>query len=263
VSARAALSEIAVRTGRPWCDAAVDANGLPFGRVACYDSRLDAGACYICPHDASSLATAAAGGLERCPGVSGPAAASPPTLATPVLSSVVAGLQVHWAVEMLLGRMDGVAGSEAYVDLGGCALRRHRLVRNPSCLFDHRRFEPVEPLGAAAGGITVAETLREASLWLKGDVQLRLWRDAIATRLQCPQCGAARPVFRLLGALRPEETRCDCGGEMLPPATGLLGRFGIEEAEPFVDRTWAELGLPERDVVAARSDGREIYLRFD
>ncbi|MDR3703751.1 MAG: ThiF family adenylyltransferase [Candidatus Sulfopaludibacter sp.] len=260
--ARAALSAIAVHTGRAWCDAAVDPSGVPFGRVACYDPRLEDGACYVCPHDPSSLAMAMRGGVEGCPGTPGRGADAPPTLATSMLAAAVAALQVTWATEMLLGRMDGIAGMEAYLDLGGCALRRHRLVRNPRCLFTHRRFEPIEPLGVGVAGITVAETLRAASTWLRGDVQMRLWRDAIATELRCPECGVVRRPFRLLGSLSAAEMRCDCGAEMGAPAAGLLDRFGVDEAEPFVDRTWDELGLPEREIVAAGADGCEIFLRF-
>jgi hypothetical protein len=58
------------------------------------------------------------------------------------------------------------------------------------------------------------------------------------------------------------EARCGCGPTMQPAAPGLLDRFTKPEATAFLDRTWAELGLPEEDVVTASSlDGaRAIHL---
>ena len=50
---------------------------------------------------------------------------------------------------------------------------------------------------------------------------------------------------------------------MLPPAGALFDRFGTAEAEIFLHRSWAEMGLPAREIVGARLDGREIYLGFD
>jgi adenylyltransferase/sulfurtransferase len=262
-SARAMLSEAMTRVGRVWLDAAVDATGRPFGRVACYDPRRPETGCYACPHTARSLAELVRGATERCPSAHRREEPSPPTLATSMLSAWVAAVQAHWAVELLLGRGADLPGSETYMDLSGLAVRRHRLPRNSECVFDHQIFAPVFKLGCGVAETSVGETLEAAAGEVGPEAQLRLWRDPLAVGLRCVECGSTRRPFRLLGALGERDLHCACGGPMAAPADSLLDRFGAAEAEPFAERTWAELGLPDSEIIGARGAGREIYLRFD
>ena len=66
-------------------------------------------------------------------------------------------------------------------------------------------------------------------------------------------------VFRPLSQVSEKEARCPHCGEERNPAL-LHGVFG---AEPFLDRTFFEIGIPPFDIIVARMGQEQIYLEFD
>jgi hypothetical protein len=105
----------------------------------------------------------------------------------------------------------------------------------------------------------VARTFAFAEAALGDEVSLQLLRRSIVTSIRCPHCGAEQKPCRVLDAIEAAAT-CNCGGKMHLTAMDLLDRFGRTEAEPFLDRTWEEIGIPPADVVIAKAHSKELYI---
>jgi len=171
-------------------------------------------------------------------------------------------MQAIWGLNLLLDWPDPVAGREQYFDLGLGRLSTHRLARNARCAFDHRTYSLV-PLGLGIDDLTVEQTFAAAERRLRTPVTLKLQHRVLVTRVRCSHCRAAREPYRVADALPDRETRCDCGAEMEPVAPDLLDRFGRLEAAGFMQRTWAEIGLPPADVVVASDGAQELHLLLE
>lgn len=259
---RIVLNEVSVRLGIPWVDGALDGSGRALvGRVACYDPRQPESACYLCPHDATSLqrmstesdVSAGCSALWWAPTDDLPR----PTLAVSALGGVVASLQALWGLKALLGQAAAVAGMEAYFDLGRHVLSTHRLKRNPRCLLDHRTWR-LTPLNSDASRLSVADTFAIAEAVLGEGVALHVGQRPIVTRTRCPRCGAEAQPYRVVD--RVSAVRCACGSDVRLDASSLIHRFGRPEAAPFLERTWAEIGLPAADVVVATAGPSELHM---
>jgi molybdopterin/thiamine biosynthesis adenylyltransferase len=262
--ARLLVNELAMRLGIPWVDGALDGSGQSlFGRVACYDPRASQSACYLCPHDGASL-RALRNETTAGRGCSGEwwkstQDATTPTLAVSALGGAVASLLAVWGLTVLLDRTEEVAGQEMYFDLGRRISSTHKLRHNPRCLLDHQRWH-LTPLGNRSRHATVAATFRFAEDVLGDGVVLQVPHRAIVTTLTCPQCLQEKHPYRVLEQMDASYTQCDCGSVMVPRPTDALDRFGRSEAEAFLDRTWAELGLPSADVVVATAGAIDLPL---
>jgi molybdopterin/thiamine biosynthesis adenylyltransferase len=260
---RVVVNEIAMRLGIPWIDGALDGSGGSlFGRVACYDPRRPESACYLCPHDSTSLRDISnEEGVSGCSGTwwKDTADVSTPTLASSALGGVVAALQATWGVEFLLDRAEEIACRETYFDVGRQQMSKHRLPRNPKCLLDHRPW-PLTRLGGDSTRTTVAQTFAFAEAAFDGEVALQLPHRSIVTTARCPQCCGEERPYRVLDSLPDAGLQCGCGHEMHPTTTGLRDRFERSDAKPFLDRTWREIGLPPADVVVASHGTRELHL---
>ncbi len=264
VAARVVVNELSLRLGIPWVDAAVDGLGEScFSRVAAYGGT-PASACYLCAHDSKSLGEMLREGSgEGCPvwrwDGSGPVAA--PTLNISAVGGAVAAAQVIWGLAILLGRGHEVIGREMHLDLALPRLTTHALVRNETCLFDHRPFA-YTALGRSVGEVTVAETFELAEAQLGSEVIIHLHRRSLVTRLGCPACGRWWHPLRLLDAMGPAEGRCSCGASVQPSVDGLCDRLRREDVHDCAGLSWAELGLPEQDVVTASAGDRELHFLF-
>jgi molybdopterin/thiamine biosynthesis adenylyltransferase len=262
-SSRMLVNEIAMRLGVPWIDGALDGSGKSyFGRVACYDPRRNESACYLCPHDSASLreisnqASTSKGCSARW--WDGDDHSLTPTIALSALGGAVASMQAIWGLKVLLGNAEEVAGKEVYFDLGRQRLSTQRLRRNPKCLLDHRTWL-LTPLRNDSKSATVAQTFAFAEVALGNDVALQLLRRSIVTSTRCAHCAAEKRPFRALDAI-DGVALCTCGGEMHLTATDLLERFDRREAEPFLDRTWEEIGIPPADVIVAKGGYKELHI---
>lgn len=255
-AARAAMNEMAMRTGTPLVDAAIDGSGRSlFGRVAAY-APARGGACYLCPLAPRPVR---AGGAQPCPVFDWSEEAPPVTVAVSALGAAVAAQQFVWGLKFLLGRGAEVAGKELYFDMEAGMMSVQRLERNPHCALDHRALDLVR-LGRSPEELTVGEAFREAERSLGAPAALELHRSALATEPRCGACGASARRFRLLRAIGADETTCACGGKLVPTAAGLTSRFVEEDAREFAGRSMAELGVPREDVITATARGRETHL---
>ena len=262
-TARLSVNNLAMRLGLPWLDAGLDGSGRTlFARVAAYGPGS---ACYLCPHDAASLARLLRDGLtgEGCSRewLGSDEAPVPPTLAISALGGAAASLQAIWALRILLGRGDEVFGREVYFDLDSHRMSAHKLVRSARCLTDHRRYE-LSPVGSGIAATTVEQTFEfaEARLPGDGDVTLHLQSRTLIARLRCPYCGAEKHPYRMADQLARSEAACECGKEMQPAAADLLESFGRHQAREILGRSWASLGMPAEDVLVAVRGERELAL---
>jgi molybdopterin/thiamine biosynthesis adenylyltransferase len=263
IEGRAALNEVAGRLGVPWVDAALDGSGQRlFGRVAAYDPRVEDSACYLCPHDSNSLhRVMRESRRERCPAWTWGAKedTAPPTLAVSALGSAVAAVQVLWGTKILLNRSAEVCGREIYLDLDQGITTQHALKRNRNCVSEHGTLA-LTSFGNNVDEFTVAQTFREAEKRLAaGSVSLELHRFSLVLEICCQSCGAVRRPCRILEAMSAAEAACMCGAAMLPQAGGLIQKFRREEAAGFLEKSWADLGLPSQDVITARAGDDELH----
>src|SRR5262249_37884547 len=260
---RILVNEIAVRSGVPWIDAAIDGSGNSFfGRVAAYDPRDEQCGCYLCPHTSATVAQPLRDGAGRgCATLLASAATdvSAPTLAVSALGAAAAAIQAAWALSILLHRDARLAGRETYFDLDAGQMTTHRLRRNRRCVFDHARYE-LDALEVLPAEATIGETFDLAERRLGEPVTLELQHRAMAAALQCSVCGARRHAWRIARTLRDSDCRCDCGGLMHGPSHELVDRFRREDAAAFLHRTWREIGLPRADVVVASTFARQVHL---
>jgi molybdopterin/thiamine biosynthesis adenylyltransferase len=175
---------------------------------------------------------------------------------TPTSASVVAAIQCQEAVKLLHGLE--VLDSKAFVFRG---LSHDSYVvsypRKADC-FSHVTYDPVEKLGSSVRRTKVRDLLREVKARLGHDAVLEFNQEIVGS-LECAGCGRTEAVFRPLGRVSEKEARCPhCGEERNPT---LL--HGVCGDEPFLERTFSEIGIPPFDIIAARKGLEQIYLEFD
>jgi len=262
-SARRAVNEMAMRLGVPVVDAALDGSGRTFyAKVAAYDPSRGT-SCYVCPNGAGPAAHAGEADGQSCPAFSwDDQETTPATVATSALGAAVAAHQFVWGMKILLGKGQDLVGNEVSFDLELSRMTTQKLPANPRCVLDHRAL-PLTRLHRSADDITVGETMEKAAHLLSAAPALELLRNSLVTELRCPGCGATRHPNRVLAAMKQSDAVCSCGSTAVPSAAGLRDRFSQEDAADFLDKTWAELGLPPRDVITASAGEKEVHLLLD
>ena len=86
---------------------------------------------------------------------------------------------------------------------------------------------------------------------------LELGRD-ILTALRCPFCNKTEAFYQSLGKVRNSVATCpDCGRRR-----EAVTAFTVDGSQDFLDRTFAEIGVPPFDIVWARNGGTLIGYEF-
>jgi molybdopterin/thiamine biosynthesis adenylyltransferase len=260
-AARLAVNRIAARLGVDWIDAAVDGTGQrTYGTVTWLRPHRDDVACYGCPYGADDLA-AAAREVRRVPCASwrNPGLPdTPPTLMASPFGAVVAGLQMTWALQALLGESEEQVGHQLQISAGPGVprVRGVELARRASCVFPHRRLEPLRRIE----GRTVGELLAVAhrDLGAAPDT-LVLPERPLAFGLGCGACGAKKGLIKCCHAVEDAELRCGClaPGEMGPLVVD--NRIEGRRLRELAPRAWSELGVPAEDLVTAEAGGRRAH----
>jgi adenylyltransferase/sulfurtransferase len=252
------------RLGLPWIDAALDGSGTRlYGRVTVYDPRQPEEPCILCAWDDAVYARVLAeqAGQQGCPtwlrALSQPQDA-PPTLAISSMAGIIAGLQTLQTLRLLLGDTS-VAGRELSLDAQHGLLHTAMLHRAPRCRFDHQIW-PLQELEPGAWHQPVRELFTRAEAALAGRITLQPYRRTLATQLLCSSCGGQRPMAHFVHALTPEALQCPCGGVAQPLGFFCLERFDRTQAAAFLEHTWQQLGLPEREVITASNmHGQHVH----
>jgi adenylyltransferase/sulfurtransferase len=232
--ARLAINRACWKMNRPWLDAGL--NGLYSetrifwpGRGACYECTLS-DQDYRLMEERTSCQQLAIEAFKvgRIP-------------TTPTSASIAGAVQAEEALKILHelrvkpGKVfvfDGLnheAGWYSYSERLDC----------PS----HWRYEPIIELPQArAATMTVRDFVALARQATVPDALLELDFEFV-TAWMCGECGKREEVMRPLHALTYEQSLC-CGRERLAERV-----FQLTGAEPFADRTLAELGVPPLEVL--------------
>ncbi|MEE9606193.1 MAG: ThiF family adenylyltransferase, partial [Myxococcota bacterium] len=257
-ASRLTVNRIAQLLGIDWIDAAVDGSGERLLGTVTWFRPYDAdGPCYGCQLDGARLAAIAAEGRGagcaswRAPGLPD----TPPTLTASPFGAVVAGHQMAWAIQALLGEGEDLVGHQ--LQIAGSGMPRARgvaLARGPRCVFPHRRLAALRRVECR----TPAALLERAAGDLGAPPEALVFPGrSLAHGLVCPLCGATRALVKRREAVRDDEVRCGCDttAEMLPRA--LVDRLTAAQARRLDGVGWSALGLPPGDLVVARAAGRE------
>lgn len=269
--ARSVVHEMAWALGIPLVDGGLDGSGERFyGRVAVYDPGREDSPCMFCSWDAESLRWARQqdrGVRTACPEfvLGGNNQEAPPTLMPGSMGGVIAGMQVIQALKLLFDGGEGqIYGQEILVDLTANRFSLVQLNQNPHCLFPHERL-PVQVLDKKPQQLTVWDLFYQATEHLGTDVELSLHRKHLATRLKCEHGHVHENIFRIVETFPEKNTRCKqtrCGERLAPVKQGLMSRFDLQKALPFSDKTWASLGLPDKDMITAKNGQRGVRFIF-
>jgi len=178
------------------------------------------------------------------------------TPTTPTSASIIAGIQCQEAVKYLHG-LEVLAG-KGYVFNG---LTHDSYVvtytRKPDC-YSHETFDEIRQTGRSVNETTLRDLLNEIKSEL-GDDAIVEFNNDVLEGLECTHCETIESVFKSLGKVTEEEGQCPECGEMRFART-LHSVYGGED---FLDKTFAEIGIPPFDIVTGRAGMNQIFLEFD
>jgi molybdopterin/thiamine biosynthesis adenylyltransferase len=167
---------------------------------------------------------------------------------TPVASSIIAGLEVQEAIELIHG-MEPPTGKTIIYNGYTHEVYVSSFEPKDSEWHRHREMEtsiPVMELPAANSGCTFRELLTAIRSEMGEEAILDFERNVVG-QAACEKCSAKADIFRPLKALRHADMKCPhCGTartyDMIYTATG---------NEPWLDRAVSDLGIPYLDIVPA------------
>lgn len=174
---------------------------------------------------------------------------------TPTISSIIAGVQCQEAVKLLHG-METIAGKGFVFNGISCDSYLVEYQRNEEC-YSHDTAQHIVSLSSRAGGVRVGDLLARARQDLGEGTVLELGRD-ILVALNCPSCRTTERVCQSLGKVRNSAATCPGCGRRRTAVTA----FTIDGSQVFLDRTFAEIGLPAFDIVWARNGGTLVGYEF-
>ncbi|MGH7200182.1 MAG: HesA/MoeB/ThiF family protein, partial [Planctomycetaceae bacterium] len=246
--ARLSINRNCFRLGRPWIDGAIEQiQGV--ARVFIPD-----GPCYECTM--SEIDWQLLQRRRSCNLLSRQDMEHGRTPTTPTISSIIAGVQCQEAVKLLHGLETLRGEGWIYEGLSGDSWRA-AYQRKDDC-YSHDPLDEVIPLDAGARDLTVRQLIDEARRLLGDEVQIELARDVLET-LRCPKCGAEETLFASLGRVTADKAFCpNCDGVRREVVTF----FRLSGTEPFAERTLAEIGVPEFDLLIARTAERSVGLEL-
>jgi len=248
--ARLWINRAAWKMGRPWIDGAIEGiNGvarvfLP-GQPPCYECTLGEVDWSILNRRMScNLLVHRADNEGKVP-------------TTPTISSIIAGIEVQEAVK-LLHKLPTLAGSGFVFEGLNHTSYKVEYTENPECM-SHDTLPKLVRIEEPSSAVSVRDLWNRAREQFGVEhVALEFSREVIH-RLVCPKCGEAEEVFAPVGSMYFDEAQCvrDGHNRIVETIHGFAGH------EAWGDRKFSQLGLPPFDVVAARSEEREIGYLFD
>jgi adenylyltransferase/sulfurtransferase len=252
--ARVYVNATCWRMGRPWVDGAIEViHGV--ARLFCPPD----GPCYECTM--SQMDYRLLSMRRSCALLSREDVLQGKVPTTPTTASVIAGIQVQEAVKWLhRDRELPTLAGKGFVFNG---LTHDSYVveyqRREDCPAHDGLGELVE-LDAGVEDVTLAELLNRVRREISPQAVLEFDRE-ICTALLCRACGAQEEIFVALGKLTEREARCPRCGELREPQM----THAVDGAEPYLNRTLAQMGLPPYDVVRGRAglDMRHYLLAGD
>ena len=246
--ARLAVNRYCYKVGRPWIDGAIESiQGMV--RVftpdsPCYECTMTEGDWRILQKRRScNLLTQAEMETGKTP-------------TTPTVSSIIAGIQCQEAVKMLHA-LDSQAGIGWYFNGIGLDSYQVEYQFKDDCL-SHDPLDDVISLDAGVGDICIEELLARAKQDLGRKASLELGREMLE-RLICPKCGYSEDFFTSIGKMTFDQAYCphchDVVREVIP-------FYIINENMPFLQKSFARIGVPPLDIIIGRNKERSIGYEF-
>jgi len=251
--ARMLINSKAWITRTPYIDGAIDGQTLT-GRVQTFIPQQ--GACLECawyPDDYRLLERAypCDGGAEQ--------QHSAPTVST--IASVIGALQANEALKLLLRMEEHLRpGRELRWDILHHSYIETQVPRRSTCFLDHD-FSIGETilLPKTVEQLSLGEIFDLTLQRLQGEVTLEFRRD-LATVLVCERCGSVKRILRVVGRISSEELQCTCSGRLHP--SRFTHSLKHEAAQPFLELTLAEIGIPSAEIISASDESDERFFEF-
>jgi adenylyltransferase/sulfurtransferase len=243
--ARVFTNSSSARVGRPWIDGGIDVlSGIVRGfappQTACYE-------CTMSKVDWDLLNK-----RRSCSLLARRAIAQRGTPTTPTAASIIGACQVNEVMKIIHG-MDALLGRGFVFEGLGHTSYSSAYQINPDCPW-HDPPADIEDLELTSQS-TIGDLWNEATKRLKTVDAIDLARE-IVHKLECPSCGKKQTVLKAAEKLRDDQIKCpSCGGETSP-----LFLHSITKESNLMDKTIAEIGLPQNEIVWARRDEKILGL---
>jgi len=248
--ARLWINRCCWKTNTPWVDGATE---ILQGVVRVFVPPD--GPCYECTMSAADWKVLK-NERRSCAGLRPAQAEQGRVPTTPVTASVVAALECQEALKFLHG-LEVLAGRGLVLDGLTNDFYVVRYNAQQDC-NSHDTWEQIVPLEEGAGQVTVRTLLQMAEARLGKGTILELSQD-ILTAFHCPRCDVSEDVFRPRGAVSEWAARCPrCGQDRRVESTQ-----SVQGSEPFLDRSFAALGIPPYDIVVARRGLARLAFEFE
>ena len=245
--ARLAINRACWKTNRPWIDGAIEQiQGT--ARVFAPD-----GPCYECTMSQTDWKLLQM--RRSCNLLTRQQMQAGKTPTTPTISSIIAGVQCQEAVK-LLHDLPTIRGRGWVFDGHSTDAYAVEYQRKSDC-FSHEILSEIISLDGGANSVRVGEVLGYARKMLGPDARIELARDVLET-LTCPGCRKQQRLFTSLGKVRADAGTCPSCGVQRDVTTF----YTITGDEDFLDRTFADIGVPPFDMLIARSATRAIGIEL-
>ena len=245
--ARLSINRNCWKLGKPWIDGAIEQiNGV--ARVFAPD-----GPCYECTMSETDWLL-----LNRrrsCNLLTKDEMQEGKVPTTPTISAIIAGVQCQEAVKLLHG-METIAGKGFVFNGVTCDSYLVEYQRNEEC-YSHDTAQRIVSIPSCVSEMTVGELFNQARKDLGHETVLELGRDILLS-FRCPSCGKTEAMYQSLGKVRNAAALCPTCGVRREAVTA----FTIDGTQDFMNRTFADIGIPPFDIVWARNGGTLVGYEF-
>jgi len=250
--ARLAVNRNCWKTNTPWIDGAIEQlNGIV--RVFVPPD----GVCYECTMNEMDWniikARQGCGGLTRDDMLSGK------TPTTPTSSSVIAGIQCQEAVKLLHGLE--TLKDRAYL-FNGLTNDSYLInyQKKEDCM-SHETFTNIRRIHKSVKTTIISDLLNDVKSELGHQAIIEFSRDNsdLVHKFECNSCGNTEIIFKPRGKTKEKDAICpDCGLARIP-----YFFHNIKGDEPFLDKTFSEIGIPLFDIMVGRNGMDQFAFIFD
>ncbi|HKE31021.1 MAG TPA: ThiF family adenylyltransferase [Candidatus Angelobacter sp.] len=211
------------------------------------------GACYECTMSAADWEV-----LKERRGCDGMRPAGLPVAmipTTPVTASIIAALQCQEAVKLLHG-ITGLAGHGFVFNGASNESYTFRINVKETC-NSHEGLDQIIRLNRSTSDMSMIELLERAQSDLGAGTVVEFNQELLIS-FRCSRCDGVEPVLRPLGSVLETAAVCPACRQNREAVTAA----SISGAEPFLDRTFSELGIPRFDIVSGRKGLRRFGYQF-
>jgi adenylyltransferase/sulfurtransferase len=175
---------------------------------------------------------------------------------TPTSASVIAGIQCQEAVKLLHGLE--VLESKGYI-FNGLTHDSYTInyPRKEDC-FSHETYHHIRKLERSISTTKLTELLEEVKKELGKEAVIE-FNTEILYSLECNNCEQKETVLKSLGKVTEKEGICPSCGDMRYTNT----LHSINGSESFLDKTFAEIGIPPFDIIVGRENMNQVFLEFN